>query len=543
MAVIGVWSRTHGSPSSDIVRAAPWRERAGIALTDDLAQSDVLIAVLEHENDLHEATRVAAGRPLLVTGSGLTGPDAAAVAVVTGLDLGKVTAVHDVRVRRTSVLDPRGEGDLEVEASFPPVEKFADDVEVLATANLAFTDHPVLTWRPSTGAGALTLGASPTVWNDADLVRTIQRWSRHVRGIAERPEIRIGLLAYGAIGHEHLSAVQAVPGLSLAAVCDRSTARLEAARVHAPDVHLTTDGAELLARDDVDLVIVSTPPDTHAAWALRALEAGKHVVLEKPMALTRTDCDAVQDAARTAGRLAVVYQNRRWDSDFLTLKRAIDDGRIGEVFHTEAFVGGYGHPCNYWHSDAAVSGGAIFDWGSHFIDQILDLTTASVTSVSARNHKRRWHDVTNADHSRVTLTFDDGSEAEFIHSDLAAVLKPKYYVLGTRGAVVGEWRHERLLSRTGIGTMAEEAFAPADAPADLTLVDEFGSATRLAHVQPRPHAFHRELADHLMAGLPMTLDPERSRDVVAVMEAAEESAASGGRPVPMTDLRSMGSRG
>jgi scyllo-inositol 2-dehydrogenase (NADP+) len=273
---------------------------------------------------------------------------------------------------------------------------------------------------------------------------------------------------------------------------------------------VTTDGAELLASPEIDLVIVSTPPDTHAMWAMRAVEAGKHVVLEKPMALTSSDCDAVLDLARNAGRTALVYQNRRWDSDFLTLKRAVDQGLLGEVFHTETFVGGFGHPCNYWHSDALVSGGAIFDWGSHFIDQVLQLSSASVVSVTARNHKRRWMDVTNADHSRV---------------------KPKYLVMGTEGAVVGNWRHERLLSRTGIGTMAEELFAPADAPADLTLVNAQGDRTLLAPVEPRTYGFHRELADQLVAGLPLSVRPEQSRHVVAVMEAAEASAAAGSQPV------------
>jgi predicted dehydrogenase len=293
----------------------------------------------------------------------------------------------------------------------------------------------------------------------------------------------------------------------------------------------TTEGTELLSSPDIDLVIISTPPDTHAMWALRALEAGKNVVMEKPMALTSAECDAVLDIARTVGKTALVYQNRRWDSDFLTLKRAVDAGRIGDMFHLETFVGGFGHPCNYWHSDASVSGGAIFDWGSHFIDQIMQLNGSPVTSVTATNYKRRWLDVTNADHSVVNVSFENGVNAEFIHSDLAAVLKPKYYVLGTDGAIVGNWRHERLLSRTGIGTMAEELFAPADAPADLTLVNSDGDRTLLAPVQPREHGFHRELADQLVAGLPLSVRPEQSRDVVAVMEAAELSASSGSAPV------------
>jgi predicted dehydrogenase len=524
-------------PLGRAVREAPWSQAAGVHLTTALADVEAVLAVLTPDSRVEEIRARAADRPLLLVGPPPRG--SASYGDVTGLLPGSSTPAHDVRLRRGAILDPRAEGDLDVRASWTLVDKTADDVEILATANSAFTDHPVITWRPSTKTGAFTLDGVD-VWRDPDVLRSVHRWIHHVLGREERPPARVGFLAYGAIGHEHLSACLAVPGLVPSAVCDRAQHRIDAALATAPDLAATTDGAELLARDDVDVVIVSTPPDTHAAWALRALEAGKHVVLEKPMALTAADGDAVLDAARAVGRTALVYQNRRWDPDYLTLKHAIQTGRIGEVFHVETFVGGYGHPCNYWHSDAEVSGGAIFDWGSHFLDQLLDLLPGRVVHVSARNHKKRWHDVTNADHSRVTLTFDDGIEATFIHSDLAAVLKPKYYVLGSDGAVVGEWRHERLLSRTGIGTLAEELFAPADAPADLTLVTASGDATRLAPVAPRAHAFHRELADLLLAGLPMTLTPEQSRDVVAVMEAAERSAADGGRSVAISGLRSHG---
>jgi len=535
MTVLTLWTATPDSPTTRALRTAPWRDAASVNLTEDPANADAILAVFDvapNAGDLEQLTSVAAGRPLLAIGAAVTSPEAHELHSLLGLAFAKASSpAHDVRLRRGSILDPRQEGDVHVRASWARVDKVADDVDVLATANVAFSDHAVITWRGSTRTGVITLAGGDSLWRDRDILRTIQRWARYARGLAERPPVRVGLLAYGAIGHEHLSACMAVPGLELAAVCDRSQARLDAAGSAAPDVLLTTDGEEMLARDDIDLVIVSTPPDTHAMWAMRAVEAGKHVVLEKPMALTSADCDAVLDRASTAGRTALVYQNRRWDSDYLTLKRAIEQGRLGEVFHTETFVGGFGHPCNYWHSDALISGGAIFDWGSHFIDQVLQLTDATVESVTAANHKRRWFDVTNADHSRVTVRFDNGTEAEFIHSDLAAALKPKYYVLGTEGAIVGNWRHERLISRTGIGTMAEERFAPADAPADLTLVSSEGDCTLLSPVNPRTHGFHRELADQLVAGLPLSVRPEQSRNVVAVMEAAELSASQGSRPV------------
>jgi len=448
-----------------------------------------------------------------------------------GVVAGELTARHEVRIRASAAFGLRAQPDVLVRDRLLTADKWTDDVSVLATANLGLADHPVLTWRESTGVGVLGVGTEPSTWDDHAFLQLVHRWVHLATRRPDRPAVRVGLLGYGAIGHEHNRAVQAVPGLLLTAVCDRDPARVELARQLAPDVEQFADASDLLDDGSVDLVVVSTPPNTHADWALRALGAGKHVVLEKPMALTTADCDAVMDRAREVDRSVVVYQNRRWDPDFLALQQLVDRGALGEVFHLEAFVGRFEHPCNYWHSDAGISGGAVFDWGSHFLDQVLMLNRAEVRTVTATEHKRVWHDVTNADHSRVTLHFTDGTEATFINSDLAAALKPKWYVLGTAGAAVADWRHERLVTRSEIGTVAEQRFAPADAPADVFWHAPDGSVTSVALPDPPAQPFHHELADFLLEGLPMSVRAEQSRRVVAVMEAAAESARGEGRPV------------
>jgi scyllo-inositol 2-dehydrogenase (NADP+) len=527
MTSLGVVS---ADPSSDLAQAvlhASWRASAGVELTAD-RDADALVVVMDAADDgtaFNHALAQADGRPVLLVLTAASG-SASSSAAVAGVRISGWTRRHDTRLRPIG-LDPRAEGDLDLLASWANAS-VEDSVTVLATANQAFTDHPVITWNPGTGLGVITVADDPATWSNRRFLRLVRRWVDVGLGRESLPSAGVGLLAFGAIGAEHAEAVSAVPGLGLAAVCDRSTERLEVAASLHPGVSTTTDADALLADPSVDIVVISTPPDSHASWALRALDAGKHVVLEKPMALTAAECDKTMAAAAEHDRLVVVYQNRRYDSDFVTLRAAIDAGQIGTVFHAETFVGGYGHPCNYWHSDASVSGGAIFDWGSHFIDQILQLLPGELVGVSARNHKLKWHDVTNADHARVTLHYRDGAEATFIHSDLAAATKPKYYVLGTEGAVVGHWRTERVVSRTAIGTAQVDTFAPADAPAELDLVDGHGSVTRLA---PRPspaYAFHRDLADRVLDGLPMEVTAEQSRRVVAVMEAAEASAATGG---------------
>lgn len=331
-------------------------------------------------------------------------------------------------------------------------------------------------------------------------------------------DIRVGLLAYGAIGHEHNLAVQHTDGLVLTAVCDTNPERIDAARELAPDAATFTSADELLGSGSLDLVVISTPPNSHYEWAKAALLRDVHVVLEKPMALTVDQCDALMELADQKQKLLVVYQNRRYDADFVTLKRLIHESVIGEVFQYDSFVGGYSKPCSYWHSDAEVSGGAIFDWGSHFIDQILDVMRDPIAHVSGLNQKRHWLHATNADHAQVAITFESGKQATFINSDLAAARKPKFYVLGTEGAIVGDWNPD-----------AEPAVA--DLPAIISVHREGQKSEVISLDEVASYAFHASLVSYLNDKTPMSVTALQSRNVVGIMQAAEQSARQNGVPV------------
>jgi scyllo-inositol 2-dehydrogenase (NADP+) len=329
--------------------------------------------------------------------------------------------------------------------------------------------------------------------------------------------LRVGLLAYGAIGHEHNQAVAATEGLTLTAVCDTNPERIAAAQELAPDIAAFDDAALMLDSGLIDIVVISTPPNSHYSWAKEALQRGIHVVLEKPMALTAAECDELIALAAEKNLTLVVYQNRRFDRDFVTMRRLIESGAIGEPFAFESFVGGYSRPCDYWHSMSDVSGGAIFDWGSHYLDQIMNLFPQKVAHVSGVNHKRHWHHVTNADHAEVRLTFDNGTTAIFVNSDLAAARRPKFYVLGTHGAIIGEW------------DLAAEP-AVADLPAQIFVYKDDGQRVQVDLDDVTPYLFHQELAAYLLDGTPMQVSALGSRDVVALMEAAEASALRNGMP-------------
>src|SRR5437016_9031965 len=236
--------------------------------------------------------------------------------------------------------------------------------------------------------------------------------------------------------------------------------------------------------------------------------------------------------AQEQHRALTVYECRRWAPDSLAIQEVLKRGTIGDIFHIETFIGGYAHPCDYWHSHQPISGGVFYDWGSHYLDWILQLVPDTVVSVRGVEHKRVWYDVTNADHSSVYLRFANGQEAEFTHSDIAAAVKPKWYILGERGAIVGHWRQEFVKSRRWSGDLVEERLAPSEALPDLRvftrdLSDAIHEQQLMLPTVPL-YAFHRNLANHLHSGEPLAVSPEESRRNIVVMEAAKRSDERGG---------------
>jgi predicted dehydrogenase len=395
-------------------------------------------------------------------------------------------------------------------------------------------------WLRTLDAGryaAITLGLTDDALESPPLRQVIHRAARYLTGWREPEPLRIAMIGYGAIGYEHASAITATPGLELALVCDRNPARLEDARERFPDLATASDIAEVIVSDSVDAAIVGAPPNIHASLALKLLRAGKSVVVEKPFSITIGEADEMIAEAEARDLTLTCYQNRRWDPDFLAIQRVVSAGLVGDLFHVELFIGGYDHPCDYWHSHEPVSGGVFYDWGSHYLDWALTLLPGPIADVRASSHKRVWHDVTNADQASIAIRYRDGREVSFIHSDIAAALKPKWYALGTRGAITAHWRHETVTSRKWNGDLIEERLAPSEALPSVVLA--IRDASGLIHEQrlalpPTPERpFHRNLADHMLAGEALAVNPRASRRNIAVMEAATWSAAHESAVMPI----------
>ena len=416
---------------------------------------------------------------------------------------------------------------------FQPLTVTAPETRELLYADWRFTHQPVLTSRPFGQGNAALMSLTDSGHP------LLPRLAYRLLVQACQPErvgqrLGIGLLGYApSVGQLHGAGARATAGLELEMVCDLAPERLQAAQDQFPDVAVTESAADLMANDVVDLVIIATPPHSHARLSAQLLASGKHVVCEKPLALTLEEAEAMQAAAATYGRHLSCHQNRRWDSDYLMIKQALADGLLGQPFYLETFVGGYGHPCGFWHSHEPISGGTTFDWGAHYLDWMLDLLPGEITGVICTRQNRLWHDITNADRERIQLRYADGTEAEFAHSDLAFIPKPKWYLVGTEGALLGQWRQVDSYSVDPIHYYQKHEIPASEMGADITVRrrDSRGRpyTQNLPEPERAPFSFHANLADHLLLGEPLTVPLAHTMRVMAVLDAARQSAQAGGR--------------
>jgi predicted dehydrogenase len=241
-------------------------------------------------------------------------------------------------------------------------------------------------------------------------------------------DIGVGLIGYGLGGRAfHAPFVRATPGMALRAVVSR-----DAAKVHAdlPAMTVVPDVATLLATPGIDLVVVSSPDELHAEHALAAIAAGKHVLVDKPFATTLADARAIAAAGDAAGRVVTVFQNRRWDSDFLTLKRLSADGMLGEIVQFESHFDRWRPEVPAIWKEARI-GGTWQDLGPHLVDQALQLF-GRPESVSADIATLR-DGAPGADYFHVGLRYP--RRRVLLHSSKLVVAHSlRFAVHGTRGS-------------------------------------------------------------------------------------------------------------
>ncbi|WP_112466952.1 Gfo/Idh/MocA family oxidoreductase [Streptomyces triticisoli] len=251
--------------------------------------------------------------------------------------------------------------------------------------------------------------------------------------------LRVGLVGYGLAGSVfHAPLIAATEGLTLDTVVTSNPQRQEQARAQFPDVRTVATPDELFARaGELDLIVVASPNKTHVPLATTALKAGLPVVVDKPVAGTAAEARDLAALAEERGLLLSVFQNRRWDNDFLTLRKLLAEGELGDVWRFESrFERWRPKPKGGWREsgDPAEIGGLLYDLGSHVVDQALVLF-GPATQVYAESVIRRAGAEADDD-TFIAITHANGVRSHLHVSATAAQLGPRFRVLGSQAGYV-----------------------------------------------------------------------------------------------------------
>ena len=338
--------------------------------------------------------------------------------------------------------------------------------------------------------------------------------------------VGVGLVGFGLAGRVLHAPLIAASGMEIVGVVTRQA---EAVKSSFPAAEALSDLDELLRMPRVDLVVIATPNRLHATQSIAALRAGKHVVIDKPMTLSSSDADEIIAAAAGSGHQLAVFQNRRWDSDFLTLRRVLAAGTLGELASFEANWDRY-RPAvaDRWREHPEEGGGILYDLGPHLVDQALclfglpDWLQADVFA------------------QRAGAVVDDAFEIRMGVGRLRITLRSRslvpdnalrYRLHGTLGSLtkIGMDVQEAQL-RSGMSPLgAEFGLEPRSQWAQLVIASS-GETTEVPPERGDWLAFYRSVRASIEHGAPLAVpDGEAGRQVVRIIEAARRSSDEGRR--------------
>jgi predicted dehydrogenase len=327
-------------------------------------------------------------------------------------------------------------------------------------------------------------------------------------GVKPRAEIRVALIGFGDAGRQfHAPLISATPGLRLAVI--GSTQGISAGSAY-PGVEVVPDWLAATRRPDVDLVVIATPNDTHAALAEAALRAGKHVVVDKPFTVTLGEARALAASAAAVERELSVFQNRRWDSDFLGIARELAAGRIGEIVEFRSEISRFRPQVrDRWRERAGPGAGIWYDLAPHLVDQALVLFGPPETVQADLLVQRRsgstidwFHAVLGYGRTRAILT----------SSSIAADAGTRFLVRGTNGSLTK--RRSDLQDDHGSDPLV---FVTGEGGAPIEIAAPTGG-----HLN-----FYLALRDALRGEGKLPVTPAQATTLMAILEAGARSTDEG----------------
>ncbi|MCX5662476.1 MAG: Gfo/Idh/MocA family oxidoreductase [Planctomycetota bacterium] len=333
-------------------------------------------------------------------------------------------------------------------------------------------------------------------------------------------DLRVAVIGYGFAGrcfHSYLVGI--TPGLKLRGVASRGAETRQ--RIVAERKCLAYESFEqVLADKEVDLVVLATPNATHCGLAVRALEAGKHVVTDKAAALNLAEWDRMTVASARTGKTLSVFQNRRWDGDYLTLRSLIDQGKLGELRCVEMAWQGFG-PWGGWRGQKEAGGGKLYDLGAHMVDQLAMLFPQAIESVYCRMH----HDhksITAESQALVVVGFAGGATGVCDTSSLAAIQKARFHAMGMKGTY----------QKFGFDPQ-EAAMIKGDIDASREPESAYGkfhdgtAESVVPTIAGRWRSYYENVRDVVVKGAEPAVRTNEVRRAIGVLDAAFESARTG----------------
>ncbi len=338
-----------------------------------------------------------------------------------------------------------------------------------------------------------------------------------------KPVIHVGILSYGMSGKVfHAPLLHVNPGFAISKIMQRSSSD---ALERYPYTTIVRDANDIIHDREIDVVLVNTPDHTHFDLAFRALEAGKHVVVEKPFVLNIEEGEKLIELARKKKRILTVFQNRRWEGDFLTIRRLLDEKMLGRLVEYEAHFDRFRNFIrDSWKEKAENHTGTLFNLGSHLIDQALVLF-GNPTAV--------WADIRK---QRTGAMVDDLFDLSLFYPDVKVTLKgsylvreqgPRFLVHGTEGSYVkyGADPQEEALTagrypdEQGWGTEPDDKWGILNTTSGG--LHFRGKIETLAGCYQQ---FYNELYASITEGREVAVKPWESLNGIRIIQAAHESS-------------------
>ncbi len=333
----------------------------------------------------------------------------------------------------------------------------------------------------------------------------------------------VAIVGLGGMGSEHARLISTIADLRIIGACDIQPDR----QVYAKEMgyHVYDQLQDVLNDPEVHIVLIATPNHVHKEIAISALEAGKAVISEKPVTMNSAELLEIYDVAQKTGQLFTVHQNRRFDEDFLVIKRLVDEGALGNITHIEQRIHGSRGIPGDWRQQSEFGGGMLLDWGVHLVDRLLIMIKEKVTHVYCQFTHIHNNEVD--DGFRLFVTFESGKTALMEVGTANYINLPLWYVTGTTGtAMIENWSMNgkivHLMAKGGhdaVPIVAGAGLTKTMAPRiDDSIVEE-----PIFRIASDVRDFYRNIADTLEGKAQKIVKDDEVLRVMRLLEAAFES--------------------